>query len=363
MLLGAVADDFSGASDLANTLSLGGMRTMQFVGAGSGEAPEDCEAGVVALKTRSIAAGDAVCQSVETARWLLRQGCRQIFFKYCSTFDSTPAGNIGPVAEALVELTRANVAIVCPAFPRAGRRLFMGHLFVDDRLLSESGMQHHPLMPMTDPDIRRWLARQSRGPIGHVALDTVRSGTETLRDVLAERGRDGRRLVVTDAIADDDLYALGAATAEHRLVTGGSGAALGLPRNFREEGLLAGEPATLPRPAGPGVVLSGSCSITSRKQVEVYRQTAPGLAVDPEALFSGRLTVELAVEWVIAQKGAAPIVYSTAAPAEVSQAQQNGSVRIEVLRLWNVSSAICRALWRIEAYAVSSWAAAKPPVR
>src|SRR3954468_24923539 len=151
MLLGAVADDFTGASDLANTLARGGMRTVQFVGSGAGKAPADCEAGVVALKTRSIEAADAVRQSLEAARWLLDQGCRQIVFKYCSTFDSTPAGNIGPVAEALLELTGGDVAVVCAAFPKTGRRIFMGHLFVGDRLLSESGMENHPLTPMTDP--------------------------------------------------------------------------------------------------------------------------------------------------------------------------------------------------------------------
>jgi 3-dehydrotetronate 4-kinase len=322
MLLGAVADDFSGASDLANTLSIGGMRTMQFVGIDTREAPPDCEAGVVALKTRSIAAEDAVSQSVEAARWLLGQGCRQIFFKYCSTFDSTPRGNIGPVAEALVQLTGANVAVVCPAFPRAGRRLFMGHLFVDDHLLSESGMQHHPLMPMTDPDIRRWLALQSRGPVGHVPLDTIRSGSEAVRGALEGHGRDGRRLVVADAITDGDLCVLGAAIARHPLVTGGSGVALGLPRNFREAGLLAEQPAALPRPTGRGVVLSGSCSIASRKQVETYRRTAPGLAIDPAELFSGRMTVGIAAEWVNAQAGPAPVVYSTADPADVSQSQR-----------------------------------------
>ena len=169
MLLGAVADDFTGASDLANTLARGGMATTQFVGIGVDDAPAGCEAGVVALKTRSIAPQEAVRQSLEAARWLLRQGCRQIVFKYCSTFDSTPQGNIGPVAEALLELLGADIAVVCPAFPTTGRRLFMGHLFVGDRLLNESGMENHPLNPMTDADIRRWLRHQTKGEIGCLA--------------------------------------------------------------------------------------------------------------------------------------------------------------------------------------------------
>ncbi|HVL20417.1 MAG TPA: four-carbon acid sugar kinase family protein, partial [Amaricoccus sp.] len=175
MILGAVADDFTGASDLANTLARGGMRTVQFVGPGG---DTDCEAAVVALKTRSVPAEDAVAQSLEAARWLLGSGCRQLLFKYCSTFDSTTEGNIGPVAEALLGLTGAPVAIVCPAFPRAGRRLYRGHLFVGERLLSESGMQHHPLTPMTDPDLRRWLRLQTKGEVGHLPLEAVRSGPE-----------------------------------------------------------------------------------------------------------------------------------------------------------------------------------------
>jgi uncharacterized protein YgbK (DUF1537 family) len=321
MLLGAVADDFSGASDLANTLSMGGMRTMQFVGTGSGAAPTDCEAGVVALKTRSIPADEAVAQSLAAARWLLAQGCAQILFKYCSTFDSTPAGNIGPVAEALLDLTGAPLALVCPAFPRTGRRLFMGHLFVHDRLLNESGMEHHPLMPMTDADIRRWLARQSRGSIGHVTLDTVRGEQAALCATLESQAREGKRLIVADAITDEDLYRLGAAARAHRLVTGGSGIALGLPQNFRERGVLAERQAALPRPRGHGVVLSGSCSITSRRQVEAYRNTAPALGIDSAALLCGRLTVIEVVDWVRAHADASPIVFSTAEPAAVSAAQ------------------------------------------
>ncbi|MEJ0040688.1 MAG: 3-oxo-tetronate kinase [Gammaproteobacteria bacterium] len=321
MLLGAVADDFTGASDIANTLRKGGMRTVQFVGVDADGAPADCEAGVVALKTRSATSDDAVRLSLEAARWLQAQGCRQILFKYCSTFDSTPAGNIGPVADALLQLTSADLAIVCPAFPGAGRRLFMGHLFVGDRLLSESGMEHHPLTPMTDPDIRRWLARQSRCRVGHIPLHTVRAGSAALREAFEQEKRAGHRLVVTDAIADEDLLALGAAATGHRLVTGGSGIALGLPRNFREQGLLAERPLALPTPRGAGVVLCGSCSTTSRRQVEAYRQLAPALSIDPAELLGGRMTPGRAAEWVRAQRGAVPIVFSTADPLAVTHVQ------------------------------------------
>ncbi|MFW6028228.1 MAG: four-carbon acid sugar kinase family protein, partial [bacterium] len=176
MLLGCIADDFTGASDLANTLARGGMTTVQFVGIPRSGEPAECDAGVVALKTRSIDAADAVAQSLAALDWLKQQGCRQFLFKYCSTFDSTPEGNIGPVAEALLEALDAPAAIVCPVFPATGRTLYMGHLFVGERLLSESGMESHPLNPMTDADIRRWLSLQCKGDVGLVPYPKVRQG-------------------------------------------------------------------------------------------------------------------------------------------------------------------------------------------
>lgn len=319
MLLGAIADDFTGASDLANTLAKGGMSTVQFAGPGR-DAP-DCEAGVVSLKTRSVPAADAVRQSLDAARWLLDQGCGQIVFKYCSTFDSTPEGNIGPVAEALLDLLGAEVAVICPAFPGAGRRIFMGHLFVGDRLLSESGMQNHPLTPMTDPDIRRWLRRQTKGEVGGIHLDTVRGSVEGLRAAFAAEADAGRRLVVTDAVADSDLMTIGAAISSHRLVTGGSGIAQGLPENFRARGQLSSKAAELPVVRGRGIVLSGSCSPASQAQVALYAKDNPGLTVSPGDLMLGRMTVERAAAWIRAQDGHVPIVYSTAEPKAVSEAQ------------------------------------------
>ncbi|MGJ7041627.1 uncharacterized protein YgbK (DUF1537 family) [Shinella sp. BE166] len=320
MLLGAIADDFTGASDLANTLAKGGMSTVQFSGIGHEAA--DCEAGVVALKTRSIPAADAVSQSLAAARWLLDQGCEQLVFKYCSTFDSTPQGNIGPVAEALLDLLGGGTAVVCPAFPGAGRRIFMGHLFVGDRLLSETGMRHHPLTPMTDPDIRRWLSLQTAGEVGGVPLDTIRSGVDAVRAAFALNAQAGRRLVVTDAIDDEDLMTIGAAIAGHRLVTGGSGIAQGLPRNFRAQGKLSATPRDLPAVRGPGIVLCGSCSTASQQQVALYAANHPSLAIDPSALMRGETTVDGVARWIRAQEAQTPIVYSTAAEDTVAEAQK-----------------------------------------
>lgn len=322
MLLGCIADDFTGASDLANTLAIGGMATVQFVGVPERPAPEACEAGVVALKTRSIAPDKAVAQSLEALAWLRRQGCRQFLFKYCSTFDSTPQGNIGPVAEALLDALDAPVAVVCPVFPATGRTLFMGHLFVKDRLLSESGMESHPLNPMTDPDLRRWLRLQSRGEVGWVAYDTVRQGAEAVARSLDEAAAAGRRLVVVDAVADEDLLTIGGAVAGHKLVTGGSGVALGLPENFRRAGLLSGRASVFTGAEGPGVVLSGSCSSASQAQLAHHLESHPGLAVEPAELVAGRLTVETAAAFARQHRDRLPAIHSTADPARVAEAQE-----------------------------------------
>ena len=320
MLLGCIADDFTGASDLANTLARQGMSTVQFVGIPGGAS--DCEAGVVALKTRSIDPAQAVAQSLAALEWLLAQGCRQILFKYCSTFDSTPEGNIGPVAEALLEALGARSAVVCPVFPATGRTLFMGHLFVNDRLLSESGMEKHPLNPMTDPDLRRWLRLQTKGEVGFVAHAEVRKGPQGVAAALEAETRAGRRLIVVDAIENRDLFSIGAALAGQKLVTGGSGIALGLPENFRKAGLLGkrGQPYT--RLAGPGVALSGSCSTASQAQLAHYLKDHPGLAVDPAELMAGRQTPDMAVAWVRDHAGGEPMVYSTADPKQVAEDQR-----------------------------------------
>lgn len=342
MLLGAIADDFTGASDLANTLAKGGMTTVQFSGFG-GTAP-DCEAGVVALKTRSAPVGDAVAQSLAAARWLLDRGCEQLVFKYCSTFDSTPQGNIGPVAEALLDLLGAEVAVVCPAFPGAGRRLFMGHLFVADRLLSETGMRHHPLTPMTDPDIRRWLALQTAGDVGSIPLDTVRAGPEAVRAAFAAEAAAGRRLVVADAIADEDLMTIGAAVADHRLVTGGSGIAQGLPRNFRARLGGPADAEAVPAVTGPGVVLCGSCSTASQRQVALYAASHPALAVDPAALMEGEISVDGVADWIARQGRQTPIVYSTAAPEAVADAQARFGRAAVAARFEDFFAALARRL-------------------
>lgn len=307
MILGCIADDFTGAGDLAGLLAAEGMRTSLFTGIGPIDG-ECCDAGVIALKTRSIPAPDAVAQSLAALDVLLAAGCRQILFKYCSTFDSTPRGNIGPVAEALAGRLDARGVVVCPAFPANGRTLYQGHLFVGPVPLAESGMRDHPLTPMTDSDIRRWLARQTRLPVSHIPLERVRAG-ETARLLADQPG-----LVVVDAIADEDLRLIGRAVAQAPLLTGGSAIAMGLPDNFRRAGLIgASSVPDIARP-GPAIVLSGSCSLATNAQVADYRRSHPAIAVDVDRLLAGAPVLDEVDRFMQAHAADAPLAYSTAAP-------------------------------------------------
>ncbi|NMM43681.1 four-carbon acid sugar kinase family protein [Rhodospirillaceae bacterium KN72] len=327
MLLGCIGDDLTGSSDLANTLLKGGMTVTQYCGIPSGPAQADVEAGVVALKTRSIPVADAVRQSVDALEWLIAQGCRQFFFKYCSTFDSTPEGNIGPVAEALMDRLNAPYALVCPAFPGAGRTVYQGHLFVGDRLLNESGMENHPLTPMTDADIRRWLTRQSTLPVGHVPYSDIARGAVVAGQAIADAVETGARLIVLDAVDDIDLLTIGAAAVDTVLVTGGSGIALGLPANFRSAGDLAERGVAVDGVSGPGLVLAGSCSNATRKQVALYRESHPALEIDPDSVIAGTQTVSQAMAFLRANWDEAPLIFSSADPDAVRAAQKRHGVQ------------------------------------
>jgi len=326
MLLGVIADDFTGASDIANTLARGhggsgGLSTTQFLGVPAQAAAAGCEAGVVALKSRSIAAEDAVEQSLAALAWLQAQGCRQFVFKYCSTFDSTPAGNIGPVGEALARALGVSGVAACPAFPAAGRTVFQGHLFVGDRLLSESSLRNHPLNPMTDPDLRRWLRLQTGEAVGLVPHAVVAKGGDALRDALAACGARGERLAIVDAVSEGDLLAIGDACRDAHLLTGGSGIALGLPGNFIRQGLARGHPAPVKGVSGPEAILAGSCSARTLEQIEAHRGH-PAMAIEPDAVLDGRVSPKDAAAFVLANTGRSPLVYSSAHTAAVAAAQQ-----------------------------------------
>lgn len=320
MHIGAIADDFTGATDLALTLSRGGLRVLQVVGVPVANTDfGDAQAVIVSLKSRTIPADEAVAQSVAAAEVLLAAGAAQLFFKYCSTFDSTDQGNIGPVTDALLDLLGETRTIACPAFPANGRTVFKGHLFVGDVLLSESSMKDHPLTPMRDANLVRVLGRQTRRPVSLITRDVVAGTGSDLQRALDTL--DG--IAIVDAITDDDLRAIGRASKGLKLITGGSGVALGLPANFATE--AAGHPDAFdPLPAGGSVILAGSCSAATRRQIERAGAAGfPRLQLDALSIAEGRMRVEDAADFVVRNQGAtAPLVYSSADPAIVGAVQE-----------------------------------------
>jgi uncharacterized protein YgbK (DUF1537 family) len=313
MLLGCIGDDFTGSSDLANTLAKGGMQTVQYTGVPETPAAAEVQAGVVALKSRSVDPSEAVAQSLAALDWLQAQGCQQIFFKYCSTFDSTAQGNIGPVAEALADKLGAEKVIFCPAFPGTGRSVYQGHLFVRDMLLNQSGMENHPLTPMTDPDIRRCLAAQTRNQVGHIPADVVFQGETAIEQAI--EAAPEQHLVV-DAIRDTDLVEIGKAAKHLPLVTGGSGVALGLPANFG----CTPASAAWQGQRGRAVALSGSCSTATRAQVARHIAHHPGREISAADIIDGSLSIDDVASWAMTQPGL-PLVYSSADPAVVTAVQ------------------------------------------
>jgi uncharacterized protein YgbK (DUF1537 family) len=343
MLLGCIGDDFTGSSDLGNTLTKAGMRVTQYVGIPDQPAAPEVEAGIVALKSRSIPVKEAVKLSLAALDWLRAQGCTQFLFKYCSTFDSTQEGNIGPVAEALADALGARQVLVCPAFPAAGRSIYQGHLFVADRLLNESGMQNHPLTPMTDPDIRRWLGHQIKGSVGHIPAQVVMQGQDSIRTRMQSEDAAGHRLLVADAITDDDLIALGQAAADLPLITGGSGIAMGLPANFNAKGLLAKDTSLWRGQSGAAAILSGSCSNATRGQVVLHAQTHPSREVSADHVMSGTVTAQELADWALAQNGL-PLIYTSADPAVVTDAQNRFGKDTVATRIEALFADLARAL-------------------
>lgn len=333
-LLGCIADDFTGATDLASTLVRGGMRTVQLIGvpepgdpAPDADAPDldapDLDAVVIALKSRTAPPHQAVQESLAALAWLQAAGCRQMFFKYCSTFDSTEAGNIGPVADALVAALGCGFATACPAFPANARTVYQGHLFVGYALLSESGMQDHPLTPMRDPNLVRVLSRQTDGTVGLVPFATVVRGAAVIRSALATLKEQGRRYAIVDAVTEADLMAIGEAVDGHALVTGGSGMAMGLPENFRRAGLLReGDAGALPEVAGHAAVLAGSCSRATLFQVGAARDRVPTLELDAMATPDAAALVAQALTWADGKLGVTPVVIAATAPPDKVAALQ-----------------------------------------
>ncbi len=325
MILGVIADDFTGATDVAGMLVGAGMRTVQVIGVPQGPMPE-ADAVVVALKSRTCPPAEAVAQSLEALRALQAAGARQIYFKYCSTFDSTPQGNIGPVADALMDALGADMAIACPAFPDNGRTVFRGHLFVGDVLLSDSGMRDHPLTPMTDANLVRVLQAQTRRRVGLVAQPAVSRGPEAVREQLQALRAQGLGLAVADAVANQDLLTLGEVCADMPLITAGSGVALGLPPAYARRGWLVPDAgsAQLTPAQGPAAVLAGSCSQATQGQVANWIDAGHvALRLDPVTLAADPRHLDTLQAQALAALSRGPVlVYATADAASVKGVQE-----------------------------------------
>ncbi len=347
VLLGCIADDFTGGTDLAGMLVKAGMRTVQMIGVPGEAIAYDVDALVIALKSRTSPADEAVAESLAALRWLRQAGCRQFYFKYCSTFDSTPQGNIGPVAEALMAELGSNFTIACPAFPANGRTIFKGYLFVGDVLLSDSGMRHHPLTPMTDANLVRVLQPQIKGKVGLADFAVVQKGEAALRERFSELQAEGCNIAVVDALSNDDLMQIGAACADMPLVTAGSGVALGLPQNFRRAGLLADDllADALPPTGGLRAVIAGSCSVATQGQVAAMRAQHPAFCVDPIALARGDDVVGAALAWAAPHlKESMILVYATATPESVKSVQGQLGVEMAGALVEEALSAIAKGL-------------------
>lgn len=333
--LGCIADDFTGATDLANNLVRAGMRVVQTIGVPDHSLDVQADAVVVSLKSRTIAPEDAINQSLAALAWLKGLGAEQIYFKYCSTFDSTAKGNIGPVTDALMHALGTQFTIATPAFPDAGRSVFKGYLFVGDVLLNESGMQDHPLTPMKDANLMRVLQPQTQHKVGLIDHKTVSAGPVAVQGRMAELIAHGVGIAIVDALNNEDLIRLGPALKGLPLVTAGSGVAIALPANFG----ISPNPAAskLPLVQGARAIVSGSCSRATNSQVEHFLSTGdPAYELDPMALTDDDRMEQSVLHWadVMLPHGRPLLIYSTANPEKLKAVQnrlgvQQASERVE----------------------------------
>ncbi len=359
ILLGCIADDFTGATDLANNLVRAGMRVVQTNGVPTKPLAADVDAVVIALKSRTIAPADAIAQSLAALYWLKQAGSRQIYFKYCSTFDSwygvensDKRGNIGPVTEALMDAMGVDFTIATPAFPDNGRTVFKGHLFVGEVLLSESSMKNHPLTPMRDANLVKVMQAQCQRKVGLIDYRTVAASAEAIPARIAELRSQGVGIAIVDAISNEDLMRLGPALADLPMVTAGSGVAIGLPQNFgiQATGASASQAAALPLAKGWQAVVSGSCSQATNAQVAVWQASGlPHRALNLADVLGNdtqsSAEVHSVLSWAQALLPKGPVlIYSTAEAESVKTTQTALGSDATGSRVEQALSAIARGL-------------------
>ncbi len=321
--LGCIADDFTGATDLANNLVRSGMKTVQIIDTPDSDRLIQADAVVIALKSRTTPVKEAIAESLKALVWLQRQGASQIYFKYCSTFDSTPEGNIGPVTEALMQALNTNFTIATPAFPDNKRTVFKGYLFVGDVLLNESGMQNHPLTPMTDANLVRVMQAQCQRKVGLIDHTVVAKGSQAIATKIDELKAEGTQIAIVDATSNQDLINMGAAFKSLPLLTAGSGVAIGLANNF---GLSANPQASaLPVRMGLQAIISGSCSIATNAQVKHFiGQGGAAIAIDPLELVISEQVIAKTLDWAKKQYAVSDkpiLIYSTGEPSTIKAVQ------------------------------------------
>ena len=320
---GAIADDFTGATDLASLLSRSGVQVSIRIGVPQERPANTAPIEIIALKCRTAHVENATAETLAALDWLRRAGVQRFFWKYCSTFDSTPRGNIGPVAEALMEALETRQTIYCPAFPENGRSVFMGNLFVGEQPLSESPMKDHPLTPMRDSNLMRLLTPQVKHPVGLINRQVIAKGSEALRARLAQLEADGIAHVVVDAVENEDLYTIADACQDMTLLTGGSAVAMALPYIWLKQKLLMPDASSNKKraAAGPAIVLSGSCSAMTNRQVSAFlSEGRPGFRLSPLDLAENGASGVL--DWLSTQTAdAGPIIYATATPEDVRVSQ------------------------------------------
>lgn len=358
MKLGCIADDFTGATDLANNLVRSGMRVMQTFGVPAAPLSSDVDAVVVALKSRTIPANQAIAQSLEALSWLQAQGAEQIYFKYCSTFDSTPAGNIGPVTEALMDTLNCKFTIATPAFPDNGRTVFKGYLFAGAVLLNESGMQNHPLTPMTDANLVRVMQAQTQRKVGLLDHTVMAKGTAAIAEKIKQLEAEGVGVAIVDATSNEDLKTLGPSLKGMALVTAGSGVAIGLPGNW---GLQASPKASaLPEPQGYQAIVSGSCSLATQGQVAHFKTTGlPSWQFEPLSWNAANVQaqikadVEKALAWAQPLLPKGPVLIYATTDADTLQMVQSKFGR-EQAGEW-MESALAQVSVGLQALGVKQW--------
>ncbi|MBE5252457.1 3-oxo-tetronate kinase [Mixta mediterraneensis] len=348
MRLGVIADDFTGATDIASFLVQNGLSTIQFNGVPHNSDALDAQAIVISLKSRSCPVEQAIEQSLAALSWLPQQGCERFYFKYCSTFDSTERGNIGPVTDALLAALGEMQTVICPALPVNGRTVYQGHLFVGEQLLSDSGMRHHPVTPMTDSNLLRLMERQAKGKAGLIASQVVEQGVDAVRCKLDELREQGIHYVAIDTLNEQHLLTQGEALRDMRLVTGGSGLAIGLARQWAQDDADHRSAEQAGRPQGTrAIVISGSCSQMTNRQVSAYRQQAPAQEVQVERCLDDVESYALQLcDWVDANshQALAPLLFATADAQNLQAIQQQYGAQRSSEAVENLFAAVTREL-------------------